>query len=120
MEAGFDLIFGGGVWLFLIGVCFVGLFGWSRAQCKKGRKISYWPLAITIFLWFYSAYEIEFELPKYGCIGQALSGSATFLVLIMATGFGLIPWFESWFRVRAREKRGGNSIGRVGDNRKGQ
>ena len=88
----------------LTSLCFVCLFLWSRAQCRKGRKLVYWPLLIPILGWAYIAYEVMFELNKYGSAGQPFGAIICLWLSVFTTLPGVIPWLASWLRVRARLK----------------
>jgi hypothetical protein len=79
----------------LTALCFAGLFWWSRAQYRKGKKISHWPLIVPILGWIYVAYALMGGFDRIGY----------FLLSILTTLIGVIPWLASWLRVRAQEKR---------------
>lgn len=88
----------------LTSLCFAVLFWWSRAQCKRGRKIIHWPLLISTLSWAYVAYVVMFEMPKTGAIGGALEGIFCLWLLIITTLAGLVPWSISWLLLRLREQ----------------
>jgi len=85
----------------LISLCFVGLFWWSRAQYKRGRKIKHMPLLIPTLGWgSWGLYMVNKAMDGYYSVLFIVSWLLFFLTLA-----GIIPWLVSWLRVRAQEKR---------------
>ncbi|MBI4738059.1 HEAT repeat domain-containing protein [Candidatus Woesearchaeota archaeon] len=99
----------------LTGLFFGWLFWRSRGQYKKGRKIVYWPMLITILGWAYISYAVMFELNKYGSIGHAFGAIPCVWLSLITTLAGLVPWFISWLLLRLCERH--QSAGTTGSSK---